>query len=87
MIRGLSCGVVGRADRPADRRLPGLRRRARLAALVRPDVRPFLPDAPDAPATPADIGLEYEAVRFTTEDGVTLSGWLDSRRRARRGPR
>ena len=45
-------------------------------ALVRPDVRPFLPDAPDAPATPADIGLEYEAVRFTTEDGVTLSGWL-----------
>jgi uncharacterized protein len=45
-------------------------------ALVRPIVRPFLPDAPDAPATPADIGLEYEAVRFTTEDGVTLSGWL-----------
>ena len=45
-------------------------------ALVRPDVRPFLPDAPDGPATPADIGLEYEAVRFTTEDGVTLSGWL-----------
>ena len=45
-------------------------------ALVRPDVRPFLPDAPDAPATPADLGLEYEAVRFTTEDGVTLSGWL-----------
>jgi uncharacterized protein len=45
-------------------------------ALVRPDVRPFLPDVPDGPATPADIGLEYEAVRFTTEDGVTLSGWL-----------
>ncbi len=45
-------------------------------ALVRPDVRPFLPDAPEGPATPADIGLEYEAVRFTTEDGVTLSGWL-----------
>ena len=45
-------------------------------ALVRPDVRPFLPDAPDGPATPADIGLEYEPVRFTTDDGVTLSGWL-----------
>ena len=45
-------------------------------ALVRPDVRPFLPEGPDGPATPADIGLEYEAVRFTTEDGVTLSGWL-----------
>ena len=45
-------------------------------ALVRPVVRPFLPDAPDAPATPADIGLEYESVRFTTDDGVTLSGWL-----------
>jgi alpha-beta hydrolase superfamily lysophospholipase len=45
-------------------------------ALVRPDVRPFLPDAPGGPATPADIGLEYEPVRFTTDDGVTLSGWL-----------
>ena len=44
--------------------------------LVRPDVRPFLPDFPGAPTSPADIGLEYETVRFTTEDGVTLSGWL-----------
>jgi alpha-beta hydrolase superfamily lysophospholipase len=44
--------------------------------LVRPDVRPFVPDPPDAPATPADLGLEYEVVRFTTDDGVTLSGWL-----------
>jgi alpha-beta hydrolase superfamily lysophospholipase len=44
--------------------------------LVRPDVRPFLPDPPDAPATPADVGLDYESVRFTTDDGVTLSGWL-----------
>ena len=44
--------------------------------LVRPEVRPFLPDFPGAPTTPADIGLEYEDVRFTTEDGVTLSGWL-----------
>jgi alpha-beta hydrolase superfamily lysophospholipase len=44
--------------------------------LVRPEVRPFLPDPPEAPATPADLGLDYEAVRFTTDDGVTLSGWL-----------
>jgi alpha-beta hydrolase superfamily lysophospholipase len=35
-----------------------------------------VPDADDAPATPADIGLDFEAVRFTTDDGVTLSGWL-----------
>ncbi|MGQ0607614.1 MAG: alpha/beta hydrolase [Chloroflexota bacterium] len=44
--------------------------------LVHPQTRPFLPDPADAPATPADIGLEYESVRFTTDDGVTLSGWL-----------
>jgi fermentation-respiration switch protein FrsA (DUF1100 family) len=44
--------------------------------LVRPEVRPFLPDMPDGPATPGDLGLEYEVVRFTTDDGVTLSGWL-----------
>lgn len=44
--------------------------------LVRPDVRPFLPEFPGAPSTPAEIGLEYEDVRFTTDDGATLSGWL-----------
>jgi len=44
--------------------------------LVRPEIRPFRPDPLGGPATPADIGLEYEAVRFTTDDGVTLSGWL-----------
>ncbi len=44
--------------------------------LVRPEVRPFLPEYAGAPATPADLGLEYESVRFTTDDGVTLSGWL-----------
>lgn len=43
--------------------------------IVRPDRRPFLP-ADGAPATPADLGLVYEDVRFTTDDGVTLSGWL-----------
>ena len=44
--------------------------------LVSPEVRPFEPDPVGSPATPADIGLEYEPVRFTTDDGVTLSGWL-----------
>ena len=44
--------------------------------LVSPEVRPFEPDLEGSPATPADIGLDYEAVRFTTDDGVTLSGWL-----------
>jgi uncharacterized protein len=43
--------------------------------IVRPGRRPFLPEEGD-PATPADIGLAYEDVRFTTDDGVTLSGWL-----------
>jgi alpha-beta hydrolase superfamily lysophospholipase len=44
--------------------------------LVRPEVRPFLPEAGGGPATPADVGLEYEAVRIVTDDDVTLSGWL-----------
>jgi alpha-beta hydrolase superfamily lysophospholipase len=44
--------------------------------LVRPDVRPFAPEWAGAPANPGDIGLAYEEVRFTTDDGVTLSGWL-----------
>ena len=44
--------------------------------LVQPEVRPFLPEWEGAPATPADLGLAYEEVRFTTDDGVTLSGWL-----------
>lgn len=43
--------------------------------IVSPGRRPFLPEE-GAPATPADIGLAYEDVRFTTDDGVTLSGWL-----------
>ncbi len=44
--------------------------------LVQPDVRPFAPEWAGAPATPADLGLAFEEVRFTTDDGVTLSGWL-----------
>ena len=44
--------------------------------LVRPEVRPFAPEWAGAPASPADLGLAYEEVRFTTDDGVTLAGWL-----------
>lgn len=44
--------------------------------LVRPEVRPFGPEYAGAPSTPADLGLPYEDVRFTTDDGVTLSGWF-----------
>jgi pimeloyl-ACP methyl ester carboxylesterase len=44
--------------------------------LVSPEVRPFVPDVEGGPATPADIGLAYEEVRFTADDGVTLAGWL-----------
>jgi hypothetical protein len=43
--------------------------------MVRPGRRP-MEVADGAPATPADLGLRYEDVRFTTDDGVTLSGWL-----------
>jgi len=43
--------------------------------IVRPGRRPFVPEEGE-PATPADLGLAYEDVRFTTDDGVTLSGWL-----------
>jgi dipeptidyl aminopeptidase/acylaminoacyl peptidase len=43
--------------------------------IVSPGRRPFVPEEGE-PATPADIGLSYEDVRFTTDDGVTLSGWL-----------
>ncbi len=44
--------------------------------LVQPEVRPFVPDAEGGPSTPADLGLDYEDVRFKTDDGVTLGGWL-----------
>lgn len=43
--------------------------------LVHPDRRAFEP-AEGLPASPAELGLEYEDVRFTTDDGVTLSGWF-----------
>ena len=43
--------------------------------LIEPEVRPFVPD-PGGPTSPADLGLAYEEVRFPTDDGVMLSGWL-----------
>ena len=43
--------------------------------LVHPDARPLAADD-GLPATPAELGLAFEDVRFTTDDGVTLSGWL-----------
>jgi uncharacterized protein len=52
--------------------------------LVRPDVRPFVPEFTGAPSTPSDIGLPYEDVRFTTDDGATLSGWYVPSARATR---
>ena len=51
--------------------------------LVRPGRRPLEADT-GLPATPADLGLAYEDVRFTTDDGVTLSGWLIPAGRATR---
>jgi alpha-beta hydrolase superfamily lysophospholipase len=44
--------------------------------LLQPEVRPFAPEWPEAPASPGDLGLDYESIRFTTDDGVTLSGWF-----------
>ncbi|MDQ3880883.1 MAG: alpha/beta hydrolase [Chloroflexota bacterium] len=43
--------------------------------LIRP---PRLRLAPGAgtPSSPADVGIPHEDVRFTTRDGVTLTGWL-----------
>ena len=43
--------------------------------IVRPARRPFTP-VDGEPGTPADLGLAYEDVRFATDDGVTLTGWL-----------
>lgn len=44
--------------------------------LVRPTTRPFEPPMEGWPTSPADLDLPFEEVRFTTDDGVTLSGWL-----------
>lgn len=43
--------------------------------VVRPGRKPMEVEA-GAPSTPSDIGLAYEDVRITTDDGYTLVGWL-----------
>jgi dipeptidyl aminopeptidase/acylaminoacyl peptidase len=44
--------------------------------VVRPERKPVEPTEEGAPAHPGDIGLAHEDVRFTTDDGFTLDGWL-----------
>jgi dipeptidyl aminopeptidase/acylaminoacyl peptidase len=44
--------------------------------VVRPGRKPLEPTGAGAPAHPGDIGLAHEDVRFTTDDGYTLDGWL-----------
>jgi pimeloyl-ACP methyl ester carboxylesterase len=43
--------------------------------IVRPGRRPLEAEE-GGPVTPGDIGLDYSDVRFTTDDGYTLAGWL-----------
>ena len=44
--------------------------------VVRPPRKAMEPDEEGAPAHPGEIGLAHEDVRFTTDDGYTLDGWL-----------
>ncbi len=44
--------------------------------VVRPGRRTLVEDDYEGPTTPGEIGLGYEDVRFTTDDGFTLAGWL-----------
>jgi dipeptidyl aminopeptidase/acylaminoacyl peptidase len=44
--------------------------------VVRPERKPVAPMEEGDPAHPGDIGLAHEDVRFTTDDGYTLDGWL-----------
>ena len=52
--------------------------------LIQPDVRAFAPEYAGAPTSPADLGMDYEDVRFRTDDGVMLSGWFIPARRETR---
>ena len=38
----------------------------------------YFPDTPtrDVTNTPASLGLEFESVQLTTEDGLVLDGWF-----------
>src|SRR4029079_17134525 len=44
--------------------------------VVRPARKAVEPTEAGGPAHPGDIGLAHEDVRFTTDDGYTLDGWL-----------
>jgi dipeptidyl aminopeptidase/acylaminoacyl peptidase len=44
--------------------------------VVRPGRKALAPMEEGEPGSPADIGLAHEDVRFTTDDGYTLDGWL-----------
>ncbi len=44
--------------------------------VVRPGRKALEPMEEGEPGSPADIGLAHEDVRFTTDDGFTLDGWL-----------
>ena len=45
----------------------------------------YLPNLPsrDIVATPEEVGLDYEPVKITTDDGVILDGWFIPARQAR----
>lgn len=43
--------------------------------MVTPTLHP-VDELEDLPGTPTELGFPHEAVRFTTDDGVTLDGWL-----------
>jgi dipeptidyl aminopeptidase/acylaminoacyl peptidase len=70
-IGALTAGYLGLVTLVGSRRL------------IRPGRRPLEPFE-GWPATPADLGLDYETVRFTTDDGVTLDGWFVPARRETR---
>lgn len=43
--------------------------------LIRPPRLALVP-GPGGPSSPSDLGIPFEEVRFTTQDGITLRGWL-----------
>jgi alpha-beta hydrolase superfamily lysophospholipase len=63
IFAALSAGYIGYLSVEGSRRL------------LHPAFEPFAA-LDGAPANPGDLGLPYEEVRFRTDDGVTLSGWL-----------
>lgn len=64
IVGGVAAGYLGYVGLVGSKRL------------VRPATRPFEPPVEGWPRSPAELGLPSEDVRFTTDDGVTLSGWL-----------